>query len=156
MSEGIAKKTSEELEVERNALQEKNITLKQVLSHIDDDRRDFLSKIQKEIGRAVLPLLKRLRKKLEKSYSGDIMAMEMALKAVLAQDRDNFRVNYSTLTARQSEICELIKKGLSSKEISAKLNLSLLTVFKHREQIRKKLEITNKNIGLATYLRSHI
>ncbi len=155
ISEQIVKKTSEELEAERNALQEKNITLKQVLSHIEDDRRDSLFKIQKEMGKAVLPLLKRLRKKLGKSYSADIAALEIALKSVLAQDQDSFMANYSTLTARESEICELIKNGLSSKEISAELNLSLLTVFKHREQIRKKLEITNKNIGLATYLRSH-
>ena len=155
IAEEMLKKTTEELEAERNALQEKNVTLKQVLSHIEDDRRDSLFKIQKEIGKAVLPLLKRLKKKMGSKQSREIETLEMALKAVLAKDMDSFQANFGTLTARESEICELIKSGLSSKEISVKLNLSLLTVFKHREQIRKKLEITNKNIGLATYLRSH-
>jgi len=100
-------------------------------------------------------ILKRLKKKMGSKQSREIETLEMALKAVLAKDMDSFQANFGTLTARESEICELIKSGLSSKEISVKLNLSLLTVFKHREQIRKKLEITNKNIGLATYLRSH-
>lgn len=154
-SEELLRKTSEELKIKHNTLQEKNVTLRQVLSHIEEDRRDSLFKIQKEIKKAVLPQIKRLKKKLGKSLAKDIESLDTALKAVLAQGQDSFRSNYGTLTARESEIAELIKNGLSSKEISVKLNISLPTVFKHREQIRKKLEITNKNIGLATFLRSY-
>ncbi len=154
-SEERLKKTSEELEIKHNALQEKNVTLKQVFSHIEDDRRDTHAKIQEEMKKAVLPQIRKLKKKLRNSYAGEIDTLETTLKVVLAQDQDSYRANYVTLTARESEISELIKKSLSSKEISDKLNISLPTVFKHREQIRKKLEITNKNIGLATFLRSH-
>ncbi len=155
ISEEMLRKTSEELKIKHNALQEKNVTLKQVFSYIEDDRLDSLYKIREEMKKAVLPQIKTLKKKLGKSYAGEFDSLETALKVVLAQDLDSFRANYGTLTARESEISELIKKSFSSKEISDKLNISLPTVFKHREQIRKKLEITNKNIGLATFLRSH-
>ncbi len=155
ISEERLGKTSEELKSERNALQEKNITLKQVFSHIEDDRLDSISKIQEEMKKAILPQIKKLRKKLGKLCAGEIDTLETTLNVVIAQDKESFRSNYGTLTARESEISKLIKKGFSSKEISDKLNISLPTVFKHREQIRKKLEITNKNISLATYLRSH-
>ena len=151
----MLRKTSEELKIEHVALQNKNVTLKQVLDHIEENRLDSLFKIQKEIKKAILPQINNLKNKLEKSYEADIETLEISLKAVLAQDQDSFRVNYSTLTAREYEISELIKKGLSSKEISTKLNISIPTVFKHREKIRKKLEITNKNIDLAIFLRSH-
>jgi len=155
ISEDKLRKISEELKKERNALQEKNVTLKQVFSHIEDDRRESIIKIQKEMKKTVLPQIKKLSKKLGKSYKSDLASLETIIKAILAQDQDSFKANYGTLTARESEISELIKQSLSSKEISERLNISLPTVFKHREQIRKKLEITNKNIGLATFLRSH-
>ena len=154
-SEKMLKKTSEELRIKHIALQEKNVTLKQVLSHIEDGRRDSLFKIKIEIKKAVLPLIKKLREKMGNSYSAEIDSLETSLKVILAQDKDSFNVNFNTLTSRETEISGLIKKSLSSKEISTKLNISLPTVFKHREQIRKKLEITNKNISLAAFLRSH-
>jgi DNA-binding CsgD family transcriptional regulator len=47
----------------------------------------------------------------------------------------------------------MIRERMSTKEISSALNVSPLTVSKHREQIRRKLGITNKHVNLATYLR---
>jgi len=127
------KKTSDKLKTEHNTLQEKNVTLKQVLSHIEDDRRDSLIKIQKEMKKAVLPLIRRLKNKVGKKYQSEIDTLETSINAVIAQDQDSFKANYGTLTAREHEIAEMIKNSLSSKEISSKLNISLPTVFKHRE-----------------------
>jgi PAS domain S-box-containing protein len=81
--------------------------------------------------------------------------LEATLNSILAKDIDEFNIRYGRLTARESEICGMIKSGMTSKEISDDLSLSLLTVLKHREQIRKKLGITNKRISLVTYLRMH-
>ena len=60
-----------------------------------------------------------------------------------------------SLTSRESEICDLIRSGLSSKQISEALSLSLATVQKHREHIRRKLGLTGRDTNLATYLRVH-
>ncbi|HVT85189.1 MAG TPA: response regulator transcription factor [Chitinophagaceae bacterium] len=47
------------------------------------------------------------------------------------------------LSLREIEIINLIKQGLSSKEIAAKLNLSYRTVEVHRHNILKKLKLSN-------------
>jgi len=47
----------------------------------------------------------------------------------------------------------MIRRGLSSKEIANLLNISLNTVGRHRHSIRKKVDITNKNINLNTFLQ---
>jgi DNA-binding NarL/FixJ family response regulator len=47
------------------------------------------------------------------------------------------------LSLREIEIIKLIKEGLSSKEIAAKLNLSYRTVEVHRHNILKKLKLNN-------------
>jgi DNA-binding CsgD family transcriptional regulator len=77
------------------------------------------------------------------------------VNAHLVKDMGEFERNYASLTARESEIAAHVRDGMSSKEIADQLGLSLFTVVKHRERIRKKLDISNKGVSLATYLRSH-
>jgi two-component system, NarL family, response regulator NreC len=45
------------------------------------------------------------------------------------------------LTARETEVLKLIAEGLSSKEIAAKLNMSVRTVETHRHAISEKLNL---------------
>jgi DNA-binding CsgD family transcriptional regulator len=54
----------------------------------------------------------------------------------------------------QIEICNMIKNGITSKEIASLLNISLGTTERHRNNIRKKLDIVNKDINLSSVLRS--
>jgi DNA-binding NarL/FixJ family response regulator len=49
----------------------------------------------------------------------------------------------NSVTEREMEIINLIKKGNSSKEISTFLNISLKTVEVHRHNILKKLKLKN-------------
>ncbi|MCQ9208903.1 MAG: helix-turn-helix transcriptional regulator, partial [Omnitrophica bacterium] len=57
------------------------------------------------------------------------------------------------LTPREIEICNMIKDGLTSKDISNLLNISYQTIDQHRKHIRSKLKISNKNINLTSYLQ---
>ncbi|MEA1928737.1 MAG: helix-turn-helix transcriptional regulator, partial [Candidatus Auribacterota bacterium] len=58
------------------------------------------------------------------------------------------------LTPREIEICNMIKNGLSSKEIAGLLHLSLKTINRHRQNIRRKCNIRNQKINLATFLQA--
>ena len=49
----------------------------------------------------------------------------------------------NTLSSRELDVIKHIKEGLSSKEISTKLNISLKTVEVHRHNILKKLNLKN-------------
>ncbi len=60
----------------------------------------------------------------------------------------------NNLTPSQIKIVKLIQEGKRSKDISAILNISLRTVENHRTNIRKKLNLSNKNINLTSHLIS--
>jgi len=57
------------------------------------------------------------------------------------------------LTPREIDVCELIRDGIGSKDIARTLSISLKTVEKHRDNIRKKLGIANRRINLASLLK---
>ena len=56
---------------------------------------------------------------------------------------ENEKQGLNSLSEREIEIVQLIKNGLSSKEISSKLDISLKTVEVHRHNILKKLNLKN-------------
>ncbi|MBE9544849.1 MAG: helix-turn-helix transcriptional regulator [Proteobacteria bacterium] len=58
------------------------------------------------------------------------------------------------LTPREIQLCNMIQRGLTSKEIASLLNISLNTVGRHRHSIRKKAEIIEKKENLYNYLQS--
>lgn len=60
---------------------------------------------------------------------------------VLEENKDVPNVN--ALTDREIQIINLIKEGLSSKEIASQLNISLKTVEVHRHNVLKKLKLKN-------------
>ncbi len=153
-AEDMLRKTTDELRAEREALTEKNIALKEILDHIEKERQLYKQQICTDIEKSLKPLVTKLKQKYSR-HTSELEALEMEIQAILSKDIDTFRSRFAKLTPREVEICEMIKSGLSSKQISEYLNLSLLTVNKHREQIRKKLGIANKDINLTTYLNSH-
>jgi DNA-binding CsgD family transcriptional regulator len=54
------------------------------------------------------------------------------------------------LAPREVEVCNLVKNGLTSKEIADLLNIALHTIEKHRRMARNKLDLANKGINLRT------
>jgi DNA-binding NarL/FixJ family response regulator len=57
------------------------------------------------------------------------------------------------LSPREVEVCNLIRNDLSNKQIAELLRISLLTVERHRHNIRKKLGIDNEKVNLSSFLR---
>lgn len=58
------------------------------------------------------------------------------------------------LTTKEIRICDLIRQGKTSKEISKIERVSRKTVETHRQNIRKKLGISNTRTNLHSYLLS--
>ncbi len=155
VTEDMLRKTTEELTVERRALTEKNITLNQILKHIEDEKSEFKELLYSDLEAVLKNSLTVLTDSDQIDFGSELAELDKQLKAVLSTRIEPFKSRYSHLSAREVEICELIEDGMSSKQISEELNLSLLTIHKHRESIRKKLGIQNKDINLNTFLRSH-
>jgi len=153
-SEKQLREAGEKLKAEHEAQAKSNIALQQILDHIEKERLGYKQRICSQVEQAISPLLARLKKDSSPQRQKDLKSLEENLNVLLSKEIDVFETRYAGLTPRENEICEFIKQGLSSKEIADMLSLSILTIHKHRELIRKKLKITNKAVNLSTFLRN--
>ncbi len=147
------KQKTEELEAERGRLKEKNIALNQVLDHIEKQKQSYKEQICRDVEEVVAPVLKDLKGKVGSGHAKKLEILEGGIKIILERDQDDIKERFSSLTPRELEICRNIRTGLSSKQISMEMNISVGTVHKHREKIRKKLGITNKGVNLGSILQ---
>lgn len=79
----------------------------------------------------------------DRKWGGDIRAAIVNSRSgevsILSLDERRKRI----LTAREKEILVLIKEGNASKQIADKLNISVHTVNRHRQNIIEKLSVAN-------------
>lgn len=144
---------SERKKAEQDIAQ-KNAALKEILAQIEMEKSSIKEGVAMNVEEVIMPALKKMRRKgtrLDKQYI-DIIEKN------LADLTSTFGIKVSEkqlkLSPREVEIANLIKNGVSSKEIVGLLNISFKTVETHRNKIRKKLGIINKEINLTTYLQS--
>jgi len=69
---------------------------------------------------------------------------------------DNYTNCANLLTLREKQILELISQGLISKEIAFKLNISINTVNRHRQNILEKLNVNNSIEAVRTAEALHL
>lgn len=158
VAEIVAKKINEiqyleRLHTEQKHLREKNVALREVLTHIEEEKLQIKQRIGEIIDKSLLPTLTRLVNSdgtINRSYY-DYLVNSMK---ELVRSSGGQRQIYSKLSPREVEICNLIKGGSSSKEIAEALHLSIATIQKHRERIRSKLGLANKNVNLTSYLKN--
>ncbi len=140
------------LELQEKAVEEKNIALKELISQVEREKKAFQERITANVASTVLPSLERIR-----LSNGEPKFIELHRRA-LDELMSSFGVKISEsrlrLTPREIEICNMVRSGLSSKEIAQLLGVALNTVHKHRRTARKKLELDNKGVNLRTYLSS--
>lgn len=149
------REASRQLELDKQALEEKNIALEQVLSHLEQRGRDYHARVTRELEREIRPVLKRIRKEVPSAQGAELERLEERIESILARDAKIFENRYAALSQRELEVCEMLRQGLTSKQIAGELSLSSATIHKYREQIRQKLGFQGKRVNLAAYLRLH-
>jgi two-component system, NarL family, invasion response regulator UvrY len=75
----------------------------------------------------------------------------LSISADFPGEKDLKKPNINLLSEREVKVLQYVKRGLSSKEISAELNISFRTVEVHRHKILKKLNLKNTP-SLINYL----
>jgi len=136
------------------SIEQKNSALKEILEQIEIEKKNIKEDVVLNVEEVLLPALKKLRRKgsaLDRKY---LEILEQTLKNLTSSFGRNVSEKKFKLSPREVEIANLIKSGVSSKEICGMLNISFKTVETHRNKIRKKLDILNKDINLTTYLKS--
>lgn len=153
-SEGKLMTAKEKLQQESESLVEKNIALNQILEHIGQDMAKFREELATSTENLLMPIVEKLKKSKGYLPLKEVDHLEDAIKSILGKEIDVFRKNLTHLTGRELEVCKMIRDGCSSKDIADTLFISLETVHKHRESIRRKLQIKHAHINLAAYLKS--
>lgn len=144
--------TTEKLELERKSLKNKNIALSEIVSHIDIEKEKFKSEIAGNFETVVYPILQKVMAKSSKDDLKYLILIEQSLKDILSPILGRVENKKAKLTPKELQICHMIKKGLTAKEIANLLFLSPRTIDKHRENIRKKLDLQSKKVNLSSYL----
>lgn len=148
------KQADEALRIEQESLREKNIALKEVLHHIEEEKASIKQTVSDKVEQIILPTLKKMisiKGSVDKIYYNSLLA---ELQGLTGTTSGMPRLLYR-LSPREIEICKLLKTGASTKEIAETLNISITTVQKHRERIRNRLGLAHKDINLTTFLQSH-
>jgi len=145
---------NEKLKAEQVALNEKNIALKEILSHIEEEKQQVSDNLRVNINRVIMPIIKNLRKRVNINDREYFTLLERCLKDITSPFINKLELRVAKLSPRELEICNMVKNGLSSKEIAGSLNISIHTVIKQRQRIRKKLGINNQGVNLITHLQA--
>lgn len=131
----------------------KNATLAELISHIEQERVKYRSEVGETVDKVLVPALEQLKCELGPTKSEYLEALRQGLFELASPDT-HLMDYYSRLSPREVEICNLIRHGATSKQISNALGISLFTVEKHRQRIRRKLVISRKDFNLKSLLKN--
>ena len=152
--EAILKVSQEKIKTQQLLFEEKSMVFNEVLTRSEIEKRKIQQNIFANMEHCVFPALAELKRKLRPVDRRRLEVVEGNLRQLTTAFGCHISDYRLKLTPREIEIANMIKNGFTTKEIAETLNVSLRTVDNHRNHIRKKLKIANKNISLAAYLQT--
>jgi len=133
------------------ALEQKNIALREIIAQIEVEKNKIKEDILSNVDEILMPILKKLSARGASRRYVDLLRRNLEdMTSSFGRKISDRRLR---LSPREIEICDMVKEGLASKEISGLLGVSCQTVEKHRKNIRVKLGISNKSVNLASFLQ---
>ncbi len=146
---------NETLKNKTRNLEEMNTALKVLLKKRDEDRIELEEKIMFNIKELIEPYLEKLKNSsLNERQMNYMNILESNIADISSPFIREMTARYLKLTPTEIKVANLVKQGKTSKEIARLLNLSPRTVETHRNNVRKKIGITNKKGNLRTFLLS--
>ncbi|MCP4180117.1 MAG: LuxR family transcriptional regulator [bacterium] len=146
------KKSGELLQVQKNILEQKNIALNELLFQIERGKKEAEENIKSNIETLLLPVLEKMKMDSKNDIHFDLIIK--AIREINSSFCNTLKSRFKILTPREVEICQLLKNGLSSKEVAYYLMISPQTINKHRFNIRRKLGVSGEKINLVSFLNS--
>ncbi len=147
-------RAEEELGIEKIALENKNIALKEVLRKVHEEKQEIAMRVQANVDKIIMPIFSILEKNINYRDTPVLKLLKKNLEEVTAPFTNAISKEFLSLSPVEIQICNYIKNGFSTKDIAQLRGIAIATVSRHREHIRKKLNLKNKNINLVTYLNS--
>ena len=146
--------SNRQLILERQALQESNTALRTVLARIEQEKQEIHKDITMNVEKVLMPILHALAQQLSPAQSNYVDILQTNLEDITSPFISQLSHSYHSMTPTEIAICNLIRNGMSTKEIADIRCVSEATIHRHREKIRRKLNIVNRDVNLATFLQS--
>jgi PAS domain S-box-containing protein len=154
LEERVRERTAELL-AQTERLAEMNTALKVLLRQREEDREDLEQAVLANVRRRISPTLDRLQG-LCAGEEARLLAEQ--LRRSLKELTEPFCHRLSTvcqgLTPAEIQVAELIREGLGTKEIAARLGVGASTIDTHRHHLRRKLGLKDRRDGLRSHLLS--
>jgi PAS domain S-box-containing protein len=145
----------EKLKRQARNLQEMNIALKTLLEHREQEKLELKENLLESIKKLVYPYIDKLQSQnLNEESQLYLSIIHSNLKDIIAPVGSTLSSKYLGLTPSEIQVVDLIKQGMTSKQIASTLHVSAKAVSFHRGNIRKKLGLQNKKVNLYSYLQS--
>jgi len=147
LEEGLQQKSEE--------VHEMQITLRNVMRSAVQEKESFKEDLSHMIKVEVLPTLRKMSMEpdeaLRSNYQSVIQDQLGELAGTASDEPD---VVFYELTPTEMQVCEYIRAGHATKEISETMHLAFETVQTHRKNIRRKLGLKGRKVSLYMFLRS--
>lgn len=138
-----------QVQQQKEELLETNAALRIILRQRDIEKNDLAADLTARFFREILPYLEKLNRShlhdVQQHYL-DIAMMNLANIFTPSAQKKTF--SYKPFTQMEAKIVNLIKQGKKTKDVASILQVSIGTIRTHRENIRKKLQITNTQKSL--------
>ena len=132
-----------------------NQALKAMIDHRDLEKRTIEQTMVLNLKRYVFPYLEEIeRLKMGNDVKSYVSIIRSNIEQLIAPVSKCLSGAYLDLTPAEIKVADLIRQNKRTKFIAESLNTSPSTVEKHRNKIRKKLNILHKKVNLTTYLNS--
>jgi len=151
-AEQAVRAARDQLEVEHRALLEANIALRALTEQLHSETATIGETIRENLNRTVLPLLDGLARDLPANRSGHLTLLRRCLDDLVSPFLARLRTATPDLTPTELAICVMIRRGLTSKEIAEIRGITVGTVSRHRENIRRRLGLTGAGKNLTPQL----
>jgi len=142
------------IQTEHQALQEANIALRAVLSRLEEEKREIRTSILANIQKIIMPIVFELELEVTGRQRSYVTLLRQNLHEIASPFLTQICRSHMQLTPVEIAISTMVRNGLSTKEIAHLRCISPATVRRHRENIRRKLQLKNEKINLATYLQA--
>jgi len=147
-------KTIHQLAIEKTALREANSALRLILDRIEEEKNEVELNIMDNVNKILMPIVRELSLSVSPEQKEYVNMLAENLGHITSPFVRKLSLQNQALTTTEVQICDLVRSGIGSKEIASLRGISTATVNRHRENIRKKMGISNRKINLATFLRN--
>lgn len=136
------------------ALEETNIALRTVLSRLEEEKREIRTGMMVNIQKIIMPIIFELELAVTGVPRSYVTLLRQSLQEIASPFLAELSRDHQALAPVELAIATMIRNGLSTKEIARLRGIAPGTVRRHRENIRRKLGLTNRKANLVTFLQS--